>query len=52
MVGDSISMGMLDDVTALLKPHNWQTVHNPGNVRTSALSSTIDMFYRTPVTQP
>jgi len=39
MVGDSISMGMLDDVTALLKPHNWQTVHNPGNAASSNLGA-------------
>eukprot|EP01060_Flectonema_neradi_P021498 TRINITY_DN2917_c0_g1_i1.p1 TRINITY_DN2917_c0_g1~~TRINITY_DN2917_c0_g1_i1.p1 ORF type:complete len:285 (+),score=47.31 TRINITY_DN2917_c0_g1_i1:163-1017(+) len=31
MIGDSVSMGMEKDVAATLLPHNWYTIHNPGN---------------------
>jgi len=31
MLGDSISLGMKNGLSALLAPHDWELTHNPGN---------------------
>eukprot|EP00040_Diaphanoeca_grandis_P028396 m.164409 g.164409 ORF g.164409 m.164409 type:complete len:389 (-) comp31339_c3_seq1:432-1598(-) len=39
MIGDSISLGMLNDVTTIMNSHGWSTTHNPGNAASSNLGA-------------
>jgi hypothetical protein len=39
MIGDSISLGMENDVKAIVATHGWELTHNPGNAASSNLGA-------------